>query len=70
MSPTMVRVVSFNANGIRAAARKGLFTRLRATSPDVLCMQETKAQEHQVPPESLALEEYNLRLRPRAEERL
>jgi len=66
----MVRVVSFNANGIRAAARKGLFTRLRATSPDVLCMQETKAQEHQVPPESLALEEYNLRLRPRAEERL
>jgi exodeoxyribonuclease-3 len=54
-----VRVTSFNANGIRAAARKGFFTWLRATSPDVLCMQETKVQEHQLPPEALDLDEYN-----------
>jgi exodeoxyribonuclease-3 len=53
-----LRVTSFNANGIRAAARKGFFAWLRRTSPDVLCMQETKAQEHQVPPEALDLDEY------------
>ena len=54
----MLRVTTFNANGIRAAARRGFFTWLRETSPDVLCMQETKAQEHQLPPEALDLELY------------
>ncbi len=49
----MLRVTTFNANGIRAAARRGFFTWLRAESPDVLCLQETKAQEHQLPPEAL-----------------
>ncbi|MBD5654540.1 MAG: exodeoxyribonuclease III [Candidatus Eremiobacteraeota bacterium] len=53
-----MRVTTFNANGIRAAARKGFFTWLRSTSPDVLCIQETKAQEHQLPPEALDLSEY------------
>lgn len=52
-------MTTFNANGIRAAARKGFFTWLRATSPDVLCIQETKAQLHQIPPEALALEQYS-----------
>ncbi len=54
----MLRVTTFNANGIRAAARKGFFAWLASESPDVLCIQETKAQEHQVPPEALALSEY------------
>ncbi|GAC1542930.1 MAG: exodeoxyribonuclease III [Vulcanimicrobiaceae bacterium] len=54
----MLRVTSFNANGIRAAARKGFFTWVRRTSPDVLCLQETKAHAHQLPPEALALGEY------------
>ena len=54
----MLRVTTFNANGIRAAARKGFFTWLRRTSPDVLCIQETKAQEHQLPPEALDLDMY------------
>ena len=54
----MLRVTSFNANGIRSAARKGFFTWLRRTSPDVLCVQETKAQEHQIPPEALDLDMY------------
>ena len=55
----MLRVTTFNANGIRAAARKGFFAWLRRTAPDVLCIQETKAQEHQLPPEALDLEEYS-----------
>jgi exodeoxyribonuclease-3 len=54
-----MRVTTFNANGIRAAARKGFFTWLRTESPDVLCIQETKAQEHQVPAEALDLSEYS-----------
>ena len=55
----MLRVTTFNANGIRAAARKGFFAWLRRTSPDVLCLQETKAQEHQLPPEALDLGDYH-----------
>lgn len=50
--------MSFNANGIRAAARKGFFSYLADRSPDIVCMQETKAQEHQVPPEAIDLDRY------------
>jgi len=42
------RVISLNANGIRAAARKGFFDWLEAQNADVVCIQETKAQEHQL----------------------
>ena len=55
----MFRVTTCNLNGIRAAARKGFFTWLRGNAPDVLCLQETKAQEHQLPPEALDLDEYH-----------
>jgi len=53
-----MRVVTFNANGIRAAARKGFFDWLRRADADIVCMQETKAHEHQLPPEALALAGY------------
>ncbi len=43
-----MRIVSLNANGIRAAARKGFFAWLRRQSADVVCIQETKAQVHQL----------------------
>ncbi len=43
-----MRIISFNANGIRAAARKGFFDWLRRQSADVVCIQETKAQIHQL----------------------
>ncbi len=43
-----MRVMSFNANGIRAAARKGFFEWFLQQNVDVLCVQETKAQEHQL----------------------
>jgi exodeoxyribonuclease III len=39
-----MKVISFNANGIRAAARKGFFDWLKKIKPDILCIQETKAQ--------------------------
>jgi len=43
-----MRVISLNANGIRAAARKGFFEWLAAQDADLVCIQETKAQEHQL----------------------
>ena len=54
-----MRVITFNANGIRAAARKGFFSWLERQAPDIVCLQETKAQEHQLPPEALALAGYH-----------
>ena len=44
----MFRVVSLNANGIRAAARKGFFDWMQRQDPDIVCIQETKAQAHQL----------------------
>jgi len=40
-----VRIISVNANGIRAAARRGAVPWLRAAAPDVLCLQEVRASD-------------------------
>ncbi|MEO8144340.1 MAG: exodeoxyribonuclease III [Betaproteobacteria bacterium] len=40
-----MKVVTLNVNGIRSAAKKGLFPWLAAQKADVICLQETKAQE-------------------------
>ena len=47
----MKTIVSWNVNGIRAAEKKGLLDWLDRESPDVLCLQETKAHKGQVSPE-------------------
>lgn len=39
-----MRIISLNTNGIRSAARKGLFDWLPKTKSDFICIQETKAQ--------------------------
>lgn len=44
----MFKILSWNVNGIRAAETKGLFEFLQRESPDVLCLQETKAQPVQL----------------------
>lgn len=44
----MTRIVTFNANGIRSAQRKGFFEWMATHAPDVVCVQETKAQEWQL----------------------
>ena len=43
-----MRVISLNLNGIRSAARKGLFDWLRRQKADVVCLQELKAQIDQL----------------------
>jgi exodeoxyribonuclease-3 len=43
-----MRIISFNANGIRSAASKGFLDWLKTQRADVVCLQETKAQEDQL----------------------
>ena len=43
-----LKVVSLNINGIRSGARKGFFEWMQREDPDVLCLQETKAQVWQL----------------------
>jgi exodeoxyribonuclease-3 len=43
-----MRIISFNANGVRSAANKGFFDWLKQQNADVVCLQETKAQEDQL----------------------
>ncbi|WP_280505168.1 endonuclease/exonuclease/phosphatase family protein, partial [Nocardia farcinica] len=43
--PTIVSTI--NANGIRAAAGKGMLAWLAATEADVVCVQETRATDEQ-----------------------
>lgn len=54
----MFRVISLNVNGIRAAARKGFFEWMAGQSADVTCIQETKAQQHQLTDACFAPEGY------------
>lgn len=50
-----MRVVTLNINGIRSAVRRGFFDWAAAQNADVICLQETRAQEHQLPPEAMSL---------------
>jgi exodeoxyribonuclease III len=43
-----MKLISWNVNGIRAVAKKNFFEDLSVIDPDVLCLQETKAQDDQV----------------------
>ncbi len=43
-----MKIISYNVNGIRAALKKGFIDWLEAASPDILCVQETKAHKEQL----------------------
>lgn len=43
-----MKIISANLNGIRSAHKKGFFQWLHTQQADVICLQETKAQEHQL----------------------
>src|ERR1700729_1834139 len=52
----MLKIYSWNVNGIRAVAKKELFAPfLKAEQPDIICLQELKAKPEQI---SLELGEY------------
>nr|WP_297309380.1 exodeoxyribonuclease III [uncultured Flavobacterium sp.] len=48
-----MKILSYNVNGIRAAITKGFLDWLQAANPDVICLQEIKAQENQIPVEDI-----------------
>ncbi len=43
-----MKIVSYNVNGIRAALKKGFLDWVQSVNPDVLCLQEIKANEKQL----------------------
>ncbi len=45
-----MKLISWNVNGLRAVLRKNFLEFLAAESPDILCLQETKARPEDVPP--------------------
>ncbi len=54
-----MRIISWNVNGIRAVHKKGLFVPfIEKYQPDILCLQETKAKEHQSEVDLPGYEEY------------
>jgi len=50
----VLRIASWNVNGIRSAHGKGLLQWIASESPDVICLQETKAQPEQLVKELLS----------------
>jgi exodeoxyribonuclease III len=43
-----MRIITLNVNGIRSAERKNFFPWMQVQQPDIVCLQETKAQIHQL----------------------
>ena len=55
-----MRLVSWNVNGIRAVMKKEFMTSFEGFDTDVLCLQETKAQDDQVLEALAELKGYNI----------
>lgn len=54
-----MKVISWNVNGIRAVSKKGFVEIVKEMNPDVLCLQETKAQVEQLGEEITNIEGYD-----------
>jgi exodeoxyribonuclease-3 len=55
-----MKIVSWNVNGIRAIIKKGFIESVNEINPDILCLQETKAQENQVKEALFGIDSYKL----------
>ena len=55
---------AWNVNGLRSIAGKGFVDWMRSCRPDVLCLQETRAESGDLPAELRAPEGYRLRIHP------
>lgn len=54
-----MRIISYNVNGIRSAMSKGLVQWIESAQPDVLCLQELKANPEQVDMKALEDQGYH-----------
>lgn len=50
----VMRIISYNVNGIRAAIKKGFLEWLQTNPADVICVQETKATKEDIDPETFS----------------
>ena len=48
-----MKIFSWNVNGLRSVYRQGFLSWLKIIDPDILCLQEIKAQQEQLPDELL-----------------
>ena len=55
-----MKIISWNVNGIRAVAQKNFFSDFKEMSPDILCLQETKAQDDQVAETLYNVKDYHI----------
>ncbi|GAA4946213.1 exodeoxyribonuclease III [Algibacter agarivorans] len=53
-------IISWNVNGIRAIVKKDFFEDIKKMNPDIICFQETKAQDKEVELAIARLTNYNL----------
>ena len=54
-----MKIISWNVNGIRAIIKKEFFETVHNLDPDILCIQETKAQDSEVEKALLPLKNYH-----------
>ena len=59
-----LKIISWNVNGIRAAYKKGLLDFIKKEDADIICLQETKAFEEQLPEDLRNIEGYQLFINP------
>lgn len=55
-----MKLISWNVNGVRATIGKGFHEHINLLKPDVMCIQETKAQDDQVLEALKDLKEYHI----------
>ncbi len=55
-----MEILSWNVNGIRAIERKGFLEFMEKKNPDVICLQEIKAMEEQIPDKIKDIDSYHL----------
>jgi len=53
-----MKLISFNVNGVRAITKKTFIDDVRLMNPDILCLQETKANDQQTEEALQAFDEY------------
>lgn len=55
-----MKIICWNVNGLRAVAKKDFYKDLELLDPDILCLQETKAQDEQVSEVLFGLKNYKV----------
>lgn len=54
-----IKLISWNVNGLRAIAKKGFLESFKSLDADILCVQETKLQEPQLPDDLRHIDGYD-----------